>query len=181
MHSLIEIAAIEQKIITIRNCQVLLDFEIARLYGVETKHVNQAVKNNLEKFPYGYVFELSEPEWDNYLRSKFLTANTLSKSRFLPKAFTEKGLYMLATILRSPEATNTTIAIIETFTKIRNLNNIVSSLGIAKNHNEQKNLLQQASMMMNKLMGDSFHTKDTETTIELNLALPKVRHTVKRK
>jgi hypothetical protein len=181
MHTLIEIAAIEQKIITIRNCQVLLDFEIARLYGVETKHVNQAVKNNPEKFPHGYVLELSEQEWDNYLRSKILTANTLSKSRFLPKAFTEKGLYMLATILRSPEATNTTIAIIETFTKIRNLNNIVSSLGIAKNQNEQKNLLQQASMLMNELMGDSLHTKDTETTIELNLALLKVKHTVKRK
>ena len=88
---------------------------------------------------------------------------------------------MLATILRSPEATNTTIAIIETFTKIRNLNNIVSSLGIAKNQNEQKNLLQQASMLMNELMGDSLHTKDTETTIELNLALLKVKHTVKRK
>ena len=88
---------------------------------------------------------------------------------------------MLATILRSPEATNTTIAIIETFTKIRNLNNVVSSLGIAKNQNEQKNLLQQASMLMNELMGDSLHTKDTETTIELNLALLKVKHTVKRK
>jgi hypothetical protein len=102
-------------------------------------------------------------------------------ARFLPKAFTEKGLYMLATILRSLEATNTTITIIETFTKIRNLNNIVSSLGIAKNQNEQKNLLQQASMLMNELMGDSLHTKDTETKIELNLALPKVKHTVKRK
>ena len=90
MHSLIEIAAIEQKIITIRNCQVLLDFEIARLYGVETKHVNQAARNNPEKFPYGYVFELSEPEWDNYLRSKILTANTLSKSRFYLKPSPKK-------------------------------------------------------------------------------------------
>jgi len=54
-------------------------------------------------------------------------------------------------------------------------------LGIAKNQNEQKNLLQQASMLMNELMGDSLHTKDTETTIELNLALLKVKHTVKRK
>jgi hypothetical protein len=99
----------------------------------------------------------------------------------LPKAFTEKGLYMLATILRSPEATATTIAIIETFTKIRNLNNVISSLGETKNQTEQKNMLQQASALMNELMGDSLQTKDTETTFELNLALLKLKHTVKRK
>jgi hypothetical protein len=80
-HNLIEIPAIEEKIISIRNSQVILDFEVARLYGVETKHINQAVKNNPEKFPSGYVFELSEMEWGNCLRSNNLTANNLSKSR----------------------------------------------------------------------------------------------------
>ena len=180
MQSLIQ-SAVEQKIIAIRECQVILDFEVAQLYGVETKHVNQAVKNNPDKFPDGYVLILNELEWNNYLRSKILTANSLSKSRVLPKAFTEKGLYMLATILRSPEATATTIAIIETFTKIRNLNNIVSSLGATKNTSEQKSMLQQASALMTELMGDSLQTKDTETTFELNLALLKLKHTVKRK
>jgi hypothetical protein len=174
-------SAVEQKIIAIRESQVILDFEVAQLYGVETKHVNQAVKNNPDKFPDGYVLILNELEWSNYLRSKILTANSLSKSRVLPKAFTEKGLYMLATILRSPEATATTIAIIETFTKIRNLNNVISSLGETKNQTEQKNMLQQASALMNELMGDSLQTKDTETTFELNLALLKLKHTVKRK
>jgi hypothetical protein len=180
MQSLIQ-SAVEQKIIAIRESQVILDFEVAQLYGVETKHVNQAVKNNPDKFPDGYVLILNELEWSNYLRSKILTANSLSKSRVLPKAFTEKGLYMLATILRSPEATATTIAIIETFTKIRNLNNVISSLGETKNQTEQKNMLQQASALMNELMGDSLQTKDTETTFELNLALLKLKHTVKRK
>ena len=180
MQSLIQ-SAVEQKIIAIRESQVILDFEVAQLYGVETKHVNQAVKNNPDKFPDGYVLILNELEWSNYLRSKILTANSLSKSRVLPKAFTEKGLYMLATILRSPEATATTIAIIETFTKIRNLNNIVSSLGATKNTSEQKSMLQQASALMTELMGDSLQTKDTETTFELNLALLKLKHTVKRK
>jgi hypothetical protein len=180
MQNLIQ-SAVEQKIIAIRESQVILDFEVAQLYGVETKHVNQAVKNNPDKFPDGYVLTLNELEWSNYLRSKFLTANSLSKSRVLPKAFTEKGLYMLATILRSPEATATTIAIIETFTKIRNLNNVISSLGETKNQTEQKNMLQQASALMNELMGDSLQTKDTETTFELNLALLKLKHTVKRK
>lgn len=181
MDNLIEIPAIEEKIISIRNSQVILDFEVAILYGVETKHVNQAVKNNPEKFPLGYVFELSEIEWGNCLRSNNLTANNLSKSRVLPKAFTEKGLYMLATILRSPEATNTTIAIIETFTKIRNLNSVVQSLGLTKNEHEQSTLLQKASGLMNEIIGNSLQTKDTETTIELNLALLKLKHTVKRK
>jgi hypothetical protein len=88
---------------------------------------------------------------------------------------------MLATILRSPEATATTIAIIETFTKIRNLSNMVSSLGASKNHTEQKTMLQQASALMTELIGDSLQTKDTETTFELNLALLKLKHTVKRK
>ena len=180
MQSFIQ-SAVEQKIIAIRESQVILDFEVAQLYGVETKHVNQAVKNNPDKFPDGYVLILNELEWSNYLRSKILTANSLSKSRVLPKAFTEKGLYMLATILRSPEATATTIAIIETFTKIRNLNNIVSSLGATKNTSEQKSMLQQASALMTELMGDSLQTKDTETTFELNLALLKLKHTVKRK
>jgi hypothetical protein len=179
MQNLIQ-SAVEQKIIAIRESQVILDFEVAQLYGVETKHVNQAVKNNPDKFPDGYVLILNELEWSNYLRSKILTANSLSKSRVLPKAFTEKGLYMLATILRSPEATATTIAIIETFTKIRNLNNVISSLGETKNQTEQKNMLQQASALMNELMGDSLQTKDTETTFELNLALLKLKHTVKR-
>ncbi len=180
MHSLIQ-SVVEQKIITIRDRQVILDFEVAQLYGVETKHVNQAVKNNPDKFPDGYVLVINENEWKDYLRSKILTANSMSKSRVLPKAFTEKGLYMLATILRSPEATATTIAIIETFTKIRNLSNMVSSLAASKNQTEQKTMLQQASALMTELIGDSLQTKDTETTFELNLALLKLKHTVKRK
>ena len=74
-----------------------MDSDVAVLYGVETREINQAVRNNPEKFPNGYVFELDRQELA-YLRSKFLTANVSSKSRVLPKAFTEKGLYMLATI-----------------------------------------------------------------------------------
>ena len=86
---------------------------MATLYGVETRVINQAVKNNPEKFPLGYVVELSSDEL-SHLRSKFLTANVSSKSRALPKVFTERGLYMLATVLRSDRAIRTTLAIIET-------------------------------------------------------------------
>ena len=87
---------VQDKIITIQNRNVLLDSDVAWLYGVETKEVNQAVKNNPRKFSEKYVIELKKSELYD-LRSKILTAN-LEKTRVLPKAFTEKGLYMLATI-----------------------------------------------------------------------------------
>jgi hypothetical protein len=170
---------VEQKIISVRSNKVILDFDVASLYGVETKHVNQAVKNNPEKFPEGYVHVLTEDEW-NDLRSKFLTANH-SKLRVLPKAFTEKGLYMLATILKSNKATATTIAIVETFTKLRWLSGAISELSHEPDSKKKKTLMNQTGDLMNDLFGDQLHTKDTETTIEFNLAVLKLKHTIKRK
>ena len=87
---------VEEKIITLRDQQVILDCDVAELYGVETKEINQAVRNNPEKFPEGYIFQIDSQEF-TILRSKILTAK-FSKTRQFPKAFTEKGLYMLATI-----------------------------------------------------------------------------------
>ncbi|WOE69044.1 ORF6N domain-containing protein [Hydrogenimonas thermophila] len=91
-------------IIEIRGQKVLLDSDVAKVYEVETRDVNKAVKNNPDKFPNeSYIFELTKDELEN-LRWKFSTTK-LSKTRVLPKAFTEKGLYMLATILKSKRAT----------------------------------------------------------------------------
>ena len=109
---------VQRMIVHVRNQQVIIDADVAKLYGVETKHINQAVRNNRDKFPIDYVFALTSDEASD-LRSKFLTANISSKSRALPKAFTEKGLYMLATVLKSRRATEATFAIIETFAKVR--------------------------------------------------------------
>lgn len=170
---------VEQKIQFIRNEKVILDVDVAILYGVQTKHVNQAVKNNTDKFPSGYVLEIDDSEW-NDLRSKFLTANR-SMSRVNPKAFTEKGLYMLATILKSELATQTSIAIIETFTKLRLLSGAVKELSQTQDELKKKTLLGQSGILMNDLLGDELHTHDTETTIELNFALLKLKHTIKRK
>lgn len=102
MKNYLTLTEVEEKIILIRDTQVILDSEVAALYGVETKRINEAVKNNPDKFPEGYIIELNEHETEN-LRSKFSTSN-LNMSRVPPKAFTEKGLYMLATILKSPKA-----------------------------------------------------------------------------
>ena len=95
---------VKQRIVCIREKAVIIDVDVAALYGVETKHVNQAVRNNRDKFPADYVFELTSGEVEN-LRSKILTTKLSSKSRVAPKAFKEKGLYMLATILKSKRAT----------------------------------------------------------------------------
>ena len=94
------IVEVESKIITLRDQQVILDSDVAELYGVETKRINEAVSNNPEKFPEGYVLMLTNEEKTEVVE----IFDHLSKLRFspqLPKAFTEKGLYMLVTILKS--------------------------------------------------------------------------------
>jgi len=99
MANIVKPEIIESKIIEIRGQKVLLDFEVAEIYGVETKRINEAVKNNPEKFPDDYLFQLTEKEFE-LLRSKISTTK-LMKTRVAPKALTEKGLYMIATILKS--------------------------------------------------------------------------------
>ncbi|MDR2590180.1 MAG: ORF6N domain-containing protein [Oscillospiraceae bacterium] len=107
MSNIIKFSEVESKILNIRNMHVILDRDVAVLYGVETKRINEAVRNNSDKFPGGYIITLDNEEHSN-LRSIFSTANTSSMTRVPPTAFTEKGLYMLATILKSPQATQTT-------------------------------------------------------------------------
>ena len=109
---------IEEIIYEIRGVQVMLDTDIAKLYQVETKRVNEAVKNNPDKFPERFSFVISNEEKEN-LWSKFSTANISNMSRSNPRVFTEQGLYMLATILKSSVATKVSIAIMDTFVKMR--------------------------------------------------------------
>jgi len=108
---------IQSKIYTIRGVHVLIDRDLAELYGVETKHINQAVKNNQDKFQDDFFFQLTDNEF-NFLRSNDLTAD-FSKTRTNPKVFTEQGVYMLATILKSKVASQTTVFIIKTFANMR--------------------------------------------------------------
>ena len=109
MMEIVKFNAVEEKIISLRGIPVILDSDVAELYGVETKRINEAVKNNPEKFPEGYIMDVSEKEYQS-LRSKFSTLENQGRGKhvkYLPKAFTEKGLYMLATILKSQRATLT--------------------------------------------------------------------------
>ena len=114
------IREVEDRIVMVRGMEVIADADVAALYGVETKHVNQAVHNNPDKFPSSYMFELNMTELQN-LRSKFLTTNVSAMNRNPTKVFTERGLYMLATILSGERARNVTFAIIETFYKVRSM------------------------------------------------------------
>jgi len=110
---------IKDKIYTIRNMQVMLDRDLAELYCVETKRINEAVKNNKDKFMDDFYFELNNLEFE-YLRSKISTTSFI-KTRTNPKVFTEQGIYMLATILKSKVASQVTINLIKTFANMRKL------------------------------------------------------------
>ena len=212
----VTLAQVEDTLITIRGQSVLLDSDVAALYAVETREVNQAVKNNPDKFPEGYVIQLTKEEWQDLrsqivtlggddelitncdkskkqnLRSKILTLNgkaeliknfDKSQKHFpgTPKAFTEKGLYMLATILKGKRAAQTTIAIVETYSKIRELARTVARLAETKEKFTQQSLMQKSGEIMTDVLGEGMKTTDTETSFELNLAVLKFKHTVKRK
>lgn len=158
---------------------MILDVDVAELYGVETKRVNEAVRNNPDKFPQGYVFQLSDEEME-YLRSKNSTANLSPKTRVLPKAFTEKGLYMLATILKSPQATQATLAIIETFASVRQLKRELHALHGETDGKSQQSKMQHIGEMLSSIVMPDLETSETESSLELNFLIGKIKHTVKR-
>ena len=155
--------SIQQQILLVRDQRVMLDFELAALYGVETKALNQAVKRNIERFPADFMFQLTQGEWalvsnniillrsqnvttnlaenqdDAILRSQIVTSNSeenadfevlqsqivsaksIKKSRSLPYAFTELGVAMLSSVLRSPTAIQVNISIMRAFVAFRHL------------------------------------------------------------
>jgi len=179
MTTIIRLENVENKIIEIRNQKVLLDSDVAELYGVETKRVNEAVSNNPDKFPDGYIIDLTNNEW-NTLKSKFSTSIKGGKIK-LPKAFTERGLYMLATIMKSNKATQTTLTIIETFARIKQLSRNIKELSEITDDKNKKNLMQKSGEIIAEILGDDLALNETETTIEINFAVLKFKHTVKKK
>ena len=119
-----EIAVVEineefmkKKLYEFRGCKVLLDADLAEVYGYELKAFNQQVKRNIERFQNDMMFQLSDEEVE-YLRSQFVTANISSKSRSNPYVFTEQGVYMLMTVLKGELAVRQSIALVRTFKKI---------------------------------------------------------------
>jgi len=125
----LDIETIRSKIYIVRNQSVMLDFDLAELYGIETKALNQAVKRNSERFPADFMFELNTKEFEN-LRSQFVTAKALTKRRNLPYGFTEHGILMLSSVLNSEIAISVNIDIMRTFNKMRKL--IASHIELAQ-------------------------------------------------
>jgi len=176
MENLIKFDDVNTKIITIRSQNVILDSDVATLYGVETKRVNEAVQNNPKKFSEGYVIEINNEEFTD-LRSKFSTAN-LGKTRVLPKVFTEKGLYMLATILKSDRAIEATIAIVETFAKLKQLTNNIAILNSMESEAVEPEVIEKTGGLFNEIFFSGIPTS-AETSFEFNFGVMKGKRTVK--
>lgn len=172
-------AEVKSNIVLVRDIPVITDADVAALYGVETKRINEAVRNNPDKFPEDYMFMLTQEE-TTALRSKFSSTKLSSKSRTLPKVFTEKGLYMLATILKSKTAVEVTFAIIETFAKVRSLKRELIELHSETNPKEQASKMQHFGRMLSDIVMPDLETAETESTLELNFFIGKIKHTVKR-
>ncbi len=167
-------------IIELRQQQVILDRDLACIYGVETRDINKAVKNNPDKFPEGYIIKLSPNEKQEVVEN-FHHLKSLKFSPNSPKAFTEKGLYMLATILKSKEATKATLQIIETFAKVREFSKVAKTLATEKEDSKKKQLVEQSGELIADILNQEFASDaSSETTIELNLAMIKIKHTIKK-
>jgi len=115
-----EIEIINNSILEIREKKVILDFELAKLYGIETKRLKESVRRNSKRFPIDFMFELTQEEWA-ILRTQFATSNNQGGNRYLPFAFTEQGVAMLSTVLHSDKAIEIKISIMRAFVSIRQL------------------------------------------------------------
>ena len=120
MSELVPMERIEDKILLMRGQKVMLDMDLARLYGVQTKVLVQAVKRNIERFPEDFMFQLTKEEFDNILRSQSVTSSWGGR-RYLPYVFTEQGVAMLSSVLNSERAISVNIQIMRVFTNLRRM------------------------------------------------------------
>ena len=149
MDKLIVQGEISSRILTLRGRQVMLDRDLAELYQVETRRLNEQVKRNLDRFPDDFMFQINDVEYQN-LKSQFATSSSEHGGiRKMPYVFTEEGIYMLATVLRSSIATQTSISIIRTFKKLREFSKHYNALAkqliaIDRKHDKQYKELKEA-------------------------------------
>ena len=163
-----EIEKIQYRIHEIRGQKVMLDFDLATLYGVETKRLNEQVKRNIERFPEDFMFQLTKGEWvilqsqiattnhpenedNNLLRSQIATTKGMRMKRSLPYAFTENGVAMLSSVLRSPLAIQMNIGIMRVFTEIRRM---ATTLALPDSNAELRKEIQAVRDEMNEILAD---------------------------
>lgn len=179
---------LENKLIKIRDTLLLIDKDIAELFSVETRDINKAVKNNPDKFPSGYIIELSKEEKQKVVEN-FHHLEKLKYSPHTTKAFTEKGLYMLATILKGKKATEATLAIIETFSKIKQLSHNINAIMKTTDETVQKELAQKSNTILEEIIDiepdileddKNGELIETTTKFEFNLGFAKVSRSIKK-
>lgn len=186
--NIIKFETIENKLIKYHDEFVIVDSDVAQLYGVETRDINKAVKNNPDKFPNGYIIEITEEE-KKELVENFHRFNKLKHSTVTPKVFTEKGLYMLATILKSKAATQTTLSIIETYAKVKELSRNINGIVKTKDEERQKELANKSNKILEDIIEIETDTLsddedgeivETTTKFEFNLGFAKVSRSIKK-
>ena len=179
----IDINVVKSRMLQVRGQQVLLDRDVAALYGVETRIINQAVKNNPGKFPEGYVVALTQEEI-KVLRSKILTLETNPgkghHSKHGYKVFTEKGLYMLATILKGEQAVRTTLSIIETYAEVRAMKRELLALHAEPDAQKRNSMMRHFGEALTDIVMPDLTTAETESSLEINFLIGKLKHTVRR-
>ena len=169
---LIENKTIQTKIYNIRDNQVMLDRDLAKLYQVETKVLNQAVKRNIDRFPSDFMFQLSKDEFENW-KSQIVTSNSDKMGlRKIPFAFTQNGIAMLSSVLKSKVAIEVNIEIMRTFTKMREfalnysdiikrLDEIEKTVKIDQQHlNYNSHRLDEAFELLNEILKDTKKTNN---------------------
>jgi phage regulator Rha-like protein len=186
--SIIKFETIENKLIKYHDEFVIVDKDVAELYNVATKEVNQAVSNNPSKFPSGYVIELNKEEKAELVKN-FDRFSKLKHSTVNPKVFTEKGLYMLATILTSEKAIQTTLNIIETFAKVKELSRNINSIMKTTDEALQQELAQKSNKILEEIIDiepdileddEDGEVIETTTKFEFNLGFAKVSRSIKK-
>ena len=185
---IIKFETLENKLIKHNNELVLLDKDVAKLYEIEPKKLRQQLKRNIEKFPKDYAYQLSEKELDTMV-SQNVTPSKQSFGGSLPYVFTEKGLYMVATILKSKQALNATFTIIETFAKVKELSRNINSIMKTTNEEVQKELAQKSNKILEEIIDiepdileddEEGEVVETTTKFEFNLGFAKVSRSVKK-
>ena len=139
-----ELQVFQNKIFEIRGMRVMLDFDLAELYQVETKNLKRAVKRNIERFPDDFMFELTADEWE-ILRCNFGTSSW-GGTRYMPFAFTEQGIAQLSSVLNSPLAIQVNISIIRAFVTLRKY-----ALGYAELNQKLETFMLETNMQFNEI------------------------------
>ncbi len=187
MNNIITYDNFEKKLIEINNQTVLLANDVAQLYGVETKHLNRMVGKYIHLFPKDYRFKLTKEQNESLRCMKNTSKSGSGGNRYLPYVYTEKGLYMLATILtKSNQAKEIHFYIIETFSKLKQISKNLKLITQTTNQDEQKQLVEKSNKILHEVI-DTEIIEETELDkkiqevkdeYEINLGVLKFKRTI---